>query len=276
MKPSIHLNDGSSEPSPPARFVVAQNGLFLRKQSDWVDALVPANGVDGLKPATPYANLLLPNLKSTVFAKAVQFFYEVYQQQHTEAAVLLHYSSKHGWDLTVPDQEANPVYVKYDASNRLPGYRCVGTMHSHCDMSAFHSGTDTHDEAAQDGVHITIGRLGNYPNFGMDAELVVGGMRFPLPHERITYARLAPLPKPKLLSGIFGSGKRDQLYTIPFGILREWEVPEEWMRRVKVKRELFGFGDFFQGRETDGEDGWLLGEPSLHPDIARLQEEGGR
>jgi hypothetical protein len=252
----IYTNDGASEAPDTTHFVVARNGLFLRKKSDWVDAIVPARGVDGLKPVETSAQLLLPRLKSTVFAKAVLFFNEVYKQKKTEAAVLLHYSPKHGWDLSVPTQQANGAFVKYDAAGRLPGYRCVGTMHSHCAMSAFHSSTDTRDEAAQDGVHITIGRLNNFPTFGMDAEIVVNGTRFPLPHEHIVYVRPEePKKRPGLLSFMFS--KHDQLYTFPFGVVRDWTVPQEWVDRVEsytYKPPAFmGESDTF---EPFGNGGW--------------------
>lgn len=35
----------------------------------------------------------------------------------------------------------------------------AGTVHSHCDMGAFASSTDKHDEQTRDGLHLTIGKL---------------------------------------------------------------------------------------------------------------------
>jgi hypothetical protein len=39
------------------------------------------------------------------------------------------------------------------------GFRIFGTIHSHCDFGAFHSGTDDADELHFDGLHITIGNV---------------------------------------------------------------------------------------------------------------------
>jgi len=37
----------------------------------------------------------------------------------------------------------------------------AGSVHSHCKSAAFASGTDTHDEKTRDGLHLTVGKLGN-------------------------------------------------------------------------------------------------------------------
>lgn len=39
------------------------------------------------------------------------------------------------------------------------GYGIFGTIHSHCDFAAFHSGVDDNDEQDFDGIHITIGNV---------------------------------------------------------------------------------------------------------------------
>ena len=39
------------------------------------------------------------------------------------------------------------------------GFLPNGTMHSHCDCSAFQSGTDHEDEVSQPGIHVTLGRI---------------------------------------------------------------------------------------------------------------------
>ncbi len=41
------------------------------------------------------------------------------------------------------------------------GWTYFGTVHHHCDMGAFQSGTDFHDERNQDGLHITVGNMGS-------------------------------------------------------------------------------------------------------------------
>ena len=89
----------------------------------------------------------------------------------------------------------------------------AGTIHSHAAMSAFHSGTDDHDEQFFDGVHITIGKLDSVPEYScslvvhgkramFDASQLVDGMA---PAEAIPTAWLnaVKLPAPRGLSESF-------------------------------------------------------------------------
>lgn len=231
----VHLNEKDSVPPEEDHyFIVAGNGIFLRKRNGFVDAIIPVPAIDGLEDVKAGATLLLPRITSTVFAKAVLFFYEVYTRQKTEAAVLLHYSEKLGYALTVPPQVATFGNVEFPPTERLSGYKCVGTMHSHGSMTAFHSSTDIKDEAAQDGIHITIGKLDRFPFFALDGEFVVNGTRFPLSYEHIVRLKLAPENLLEKQMGKFFPS-RDKIYTIPFGILRDWSVPEEWLEKVEKK-----------------------------------------
>jgi len=54
---------------------------------------------------------------------------------------------------THPDRER--VYSELESA----GYFCFGTVHHHCGISAFMSGTDENDERKQNGLHITVGFL---------------------------------------------------------------------------------------------------------------------
>lgn len=59
-----------------------------------------------------------------------------------------------------PEAVANQARV-VENYNRLyaEGWRIYGTIHSHCEMNAFHSGVDDADELDFDGLHITIGKV---------------------------------------------------------------------------------------------------------------------
>lgn len=67
---------------------------------------------------------------------------------------------------------ANEEYQKLINS----GYVLYGTIHSHCNFSAFHSGTDDADETAFDGLHITIGNVNSGWTFA--TRVVAGGAFF--------------------------------------------------------------------------------------------------
>lgn len=57
------------------------------------------------------------------------------------------------------------------------GYSIFGTIHSHCDFSAFHSGTDNADELDFDGLHITVGHVNS--NFSFACRFMVATAAFP-------------------------------------------------------------------------------------------------
>jgi len=146
-------------------------------RSDWVNAMVPLN--QDLEFQAPKCDLKIPPPTREIFSPVIRFFHEIYQLYHSEAAVLLHFNmTEKVWAFTVPEQTASAAHVHYEMTDRLPGFRCVGTMHSHGHMGASHSHVDTRDEAEFDGLHITIGSLTKFPDFDLDAEILVRGHRF--------------------------------------------------------------------------------------------------
>lgn len=128
----------------------------------------------------------------------MRYFQEIYRQYKCEAGVVLmvNFETKEWRVLFVPQIDCGPGRVNYlmprgdDNVNdwqkqrlykacfeddhmsvkMLESYEtfnrwtdenfCVfGTIHSHCEMSAFHSGVDDNDEYGFDGLHITIGKV---------------------------------------------------------------------------------------------------------------------
>jgi proteasome lid subunit RPN8/RPN11 len=91
------------------------------------------------------------------------FFREVYRKHRAEAIVILAYNQTEGcYTLCCPTQDVSQGHVTYDRdwqNYAEDGYKPVGTIHSHCNFQAFHSGVDTGDEADYDGVHITLGHV---------------------------------------------------------------------------------------------------------------------
>ena len=119
------------------------------------------------------------------FARTIAYFEWVYDKYKTEAAVLLlvNHELKEWKVLNVVNAETSGVSVKYFHPTRLDditdkkqkemhelvvkeydrlcgeGWSVYGTIHSHCDFSAFHSSVDDADEENFEGLHITIGDL---------------------------------------------------------------------------------------------------------------------
>ncbi len=175
------MTQGSSIPNERPSYIVGRNGMYLALSNTWVDAVVPVKELKVLDSVIPSINLKLPPLPKKMVSDILSFFRIVNERYSTEAAVLLHYSAKDGWLFTVPKQQVTPNKVSYAMEERLEGYQCFGTMHSHGEMGAWHSMTDVMDEADFDGIHVTVGRIHKLPKFfSLAGEIVVRGSRFPL------------------------------------------------------------------------------------------------
>jgi len=97
-----------------------------------------------------------------IIKQAHDFFRRVWQTKHSEAMVFITYhDEKDSFSLWVPEQYVSHVSVNYklDAGAIKGGWRAVGTIHSHCNFGAFHSGTDQHDMSGMPGLHITLGHV---------------------------------------------------------------------------------------------------------------------
>lgn len=97
-----------------------------------------------------------------LMGQVVNFFERIYDRQHTEAAVLLVMNEEtKEWRIFVPTQMLSHGGVNYvfDPMHIRPPWVLVGSIHSHCDFGAGHSGTDTGDADGFDGLHCTIGHI---------------------------------------------------------------------------------------------------------------------
>ena len=124
-----------------------------------------------------------PKLPESILQESAKFFADVFKHNHSECIVLLFFNANTSeWRLLYPLQ-INAGYggVKYAYENNddlesqhleifnkvnseykallKEGFICYGTIHSHCDFSAFHSGVDDTDEINFNGLHITIGNV---------------------------------------------------------------------------------------------------------------------
>ena len=195
----------SLETAPLPAFVVARDGLYLRKRSLLGLSQTKVGRVAHLPEGREFVDYTLPKVPGDLMAHAVGFFRAVYRLHRTEAAVLLLWRSG-SFDLAVPDQKVSSVSVKFDLSDGdLPaGSRLVGTMHSHGGFTAYASSTDEDDEAELDGLHVVVGDF-DRRRLGYSAAIVVDGIRFHL--------------------------KTGQLIERPRRLV---EPPDEWLQKVKL------------------------------------------
>ena len=168
------LAAGSPEatiPSLPA-FVVAHDGLYLRKRSLLGVSQTKVDGAEHLPAEKEYLEYALPKVPADLMARVVGFFRAIYRAQRTEALVLLLWAGE-GFDLFVPDQRVSPASVSHtlDEAELPSGSRVVGSIHSHGAFGAGASSIDEDDEAEFDGLHVVVG------DFDRRASLLLGGDR---------------------------------------------------------------------------------------------------
>lgn len=110
-------------------------------------------------------------LPQWLIMKAHDLFKKVWDKQKTEAMVyIVHHPVENRFNLWVPEQYVTGASVNYrlQPGQIKGGWQAVGTIHSHCNFGAFHSGTDQHDMDGMPGLHITIGHVDrDWPDFAI-------------------------------------------------------------------------------------------------------------
>lgn len=175
----IFINDGTSEmPSDDIFYIIAKNGVFLKKKVGILESVAPVNEISILNRITPEARLNIRKVPLEKFAPVLEFFKRVYELYQSEAVVLLFYSQKKKrYIIQVPPQEVSYTGIDYIKNKVYTGYDLIGTIHSHGNMSAFHSTTDHVDEEHFDGLHITIGDVKD-AFFTISCSIMSNGQRF--------------------------------------------------------------------------------------------------
>lgn len=141
-------------------YVAAKNGMFAMQHTHWGRYLVPVatvNHLPEIKDAVFWNDI--PKMPATLIGQVLSFFQAIYAARKSEAMVDLTWSPEKGYRAFVPPQRASGGGVEATRNwEHIHGLH-VGTIHSHCMMTAFHSTTDEHDADGHNGLHITIGRV---------------------------------------------------------------------------------------------------------------------
>lgn len=79
--------------------------------------------------------------------------------------------------MTTNELDTADTKTQRAAFSDADGWQYFGTVHHHCNMGAFQSGTDLANEQDQDGLHITIGKMGE-KKYDFHARLYLSGHKF--------------------------------------------------------------------------------------------------
>ena len=182
LYPVYVYEQGVELPAEGSYYVIAGNGVWMHKDTGIVKAIFPVENVSFLDDYNEGISLSckLPKLPITHVHRIKEFFRLVVQKHRAESEINLYFNPKTN-DFKIPEQRVSHSSVRYQRVGmaHLEGfedYLRVGTIHSHCDFGAFHSGTDVDDEADFDGLHVTFGH-NDKDAFTISASIVVNGYR---------------------------------------------------------------------------------------------------
>jgi PRTRC genetic system protein A len=176
--PIIAADESAAEEVSLPAFVVARDGLYLRKRSLLGLSQVQVDEVAHLPAAREYLEYELPKVPASLMGQVVGFFRAIWSRQKSEALALLIWDGS-VFGLIVPEQRAGAASVKHrlETSDVPSGAHLVGSIHSHGALSAGASLTDEADEADFDGIHVVVGDVDERrPSYS--AAIVVDGRRF--------------------------------------------------------------------------------------------------
>lgn len=125
-----------------------------------------------IKDTTASMTWLGPKIPQEVWYAITSFFKWTYDTTKSESQVRLYVSpSLRTWKAWAFPQEAKTGMSAREVPNEAaqqqrqelglnpPDWYYFGTVHHHCSMGAFQSGTDEENEKNQDGLHITVGSM---------------------------------------------------------------------------------------------------------------------
>lgn len=176
-------------------FVATKDGYFVHRNFHFGRVLMPTKQAIHTPPMVPTLWATIDRLPAPLLGQAYSFFRAIYIAKKSEAMVYIVYTRERGYRLFVPPQQAHGGGVKAIRTPEHIRGQVVGTIHSHCDFSAFHSGTDKHDADGHDGLHITIGDvMKEQPSIA--AMIAVSGITWDLTLDEYCDGPLAVHPHP--------------------------------------------------------------------------------
>jgi len=239
--PVYIYEEGLELPTEGTYYLVSGNGLWLHKDTGIVRAFVRVDNISVLEEldAKAQVGMNMPKLPAIHVYKIKKFFQEVVGRHHAESATILYYNKKTGeFKIQITDQTVSHGGVSYKRiglshTEEMSSFLRVGTIHSHCDFGAFHSGTDIGDEEDFDGLHCTFGH-NDKDEFTITASIVVNGNRL-----QVDPTSVLEGIQPVRADGAnwFATRGRDEYFALEppsEEIVSEWERDrDQWLSHVR-------------------------------------------
>jgi len=241
--PVYIYEEGLELPSEGTYYLVSGNGLWLHKDTGIVSAFIPVDNISVLEElnAKTHVDMNMPKLPAKQVYKIKKFFQEVVALHHAESATILYYNKRtNEFKIQVTDQSVSHGGVNYKRiglshTEDMGEFLRVGTIHSHCDFGAFHSGTDIGDEEDFDGLHCTFGH-NDKDEFTITASIVVNGHRLAVDPMTVLEG-IQPVVKTAETSVYKKFSRQDDFFLLETpseDVVNEWESEkDQWMSHVK-------------------------------------------
>ena len=141
-------------------------------EDETIEGLVGCSYEYSIKDTKVSLDWLGPKIPQNVWYEVTSFLKWTYDQYKSESQVRLFVSpTLRTWKAWAFPQQAKTGMSALELDNEMareqraalqlnpPDWLYFGTVHHHCSMGAFQSGTDRENEEKQDGLHITVGNL---------------------------------------------------------------------------------------------------------------------
>jgi hypothetical protein len=213
------------ETTAPVYYEIAENGVFAVHDTPLYRVVTRAEGpIPGLLPESEQLRLRVPPLPRALTEEVLAFFDAVYRRHGGEAVVILFYAMATSTFQAVAPPQTLPGRwrqdgtwvadhaVRYAEVTRPEGCVRFGTIHSHCDLPAYASVDDCHDERYGDGLHLVFGSL-HAAMPSVSAAFASNGVRFVLDPADVLepWRRPARAARPDWLARV----RREAGYVIP-------------------------------------------------------------
>jgi len=249
---NVHVNDGQKPmPDGDICYIIGKDGIYLKKKLGIVESCTKVDKISILNDVETYGRLHLPKIPGKMFARVFGFFREAYLKYKGESAVILYYhDATNKYKIEVPLQEVSGAAVHYEVdieTKREDGYRIIGTIHSHANFGAFHSGIDIADEKSFDGLHITIGHVAQDDgHFTLSTTIAINGARFLIDSTEYVES-ITPFVEYKkvMIDGVeetcaVSSHVNDKSYMFTNDINNEdLEFSPKWMEKVSERKYTY-------------------------------------
>lgn len=175
-----------------------------------------------------------------IHRKIISFFFDGYKKTNSENLIWLYYDiDTREWLAWAPPQECNGMTVSAETKNKdyqeqrktiEERFVLLGTYHHHCKGNAFASGTDKDDECDRDGIHVTIGGIGqSEKELTIHCRAVFKGQEYPTRIENWVSGPHWLDQVPEIIQHkVYWS-----LLTLP---AKDMEYSEQWLENAKKKQ----------------------------------------